>query len=43
MIDAFCTRFNAHTPFHVSEHLLYCFLSFLADQDLAPQTGKAYL
>ena len=41
--NSFCQRFSVHTPFPVSEHLLCCFASFLADQGLAPQTGKAYL
>ena len=30
-------------PFPVTEHLLCCFAAFLADQGLAPQTGKSYL
>ena len=41
--NSFCQRFSVHTPFPVSEHLPCCFASFLADQGLAPQTGKAYL
>lgn len=40
---AFCLKFNVSSPFPVSEHLLCCFASFLADQGLAPQTGKGYL
>ncbi len=39
----FCTTFNVSTPFPVTEHLLCTFASFLADQGLAPQTGKAYI
>lgn len=35
--------YNVVSPFPVSEHLLCCFAAFLADQGLAPQTGKAYL
>ena len=38
-----CLKFNVGSPFPVSEHMLCCFASFLADQGLAPQTGKGYL
>ena len=40
---SFCLRFNVENPFPLSEHLLCCFASFLADQGLAPQTGKSYM
>lgn len=30
-------------PFPLSEQLLCCFVSYLADQALAPQTGKSYM
>lgn len=40
---AFCVKFDVTVPFPVSEYLLCCFASFLADEGLAPQTGKAYL
>ena len=40
---AFCTQFAVHSPFPVSEQLLCCFAAYLADQGLAPQTGKSYL
>ena len=36
-------RFAVHSPFPVSEQLLCCFAAYLADQGLAPQTGKSYL
>ena len=40
---AFCIKFNVVNPFPVSEQLLCSFISFLADEGLAPQTSKAYL
>ena len=40
---AFCTRYNIHDPFPMSEHLMCCFAAYLADEGLAPQTGKGYL
>ena len=39
----FCVRFAILNPFPVSEMLLCSFAAFLADEGLAPQTGKAYL
>ena len=39
----FCKKYNIASPFPVTEYLLCCFLAFLADQGLAPQTGTAYL
>ena len=39
----FCVQCDVTTPFPVSEHLLCCFVSYLTDQGLAPQTGKLYL
>ncbi len=39
----FCEQFNVVNPFPVSEMLLCSFAAFLADQGLAPQTGKSYL
>ena len=40
---AFCVEFNVYTPFPVTEELLCCFVVYLANQGLAPQTGKTYL
>ena len=40
---SFCITYNVLTPFPVTEHLLCVFAAFLADQGLAPQTGKSYL
>ena len=39
----FCVKFNVVNPFPVTEQLLRSFVSFLADEGLAPQTGKSYL
>ncbi len=39
----FCDRYNVVSPFPVTEMLLCSFAAFLADQGLAPQTGKGYL
>ena len=39
----FCTTYNVHTPFPLSEQSLCSFAAYLADQDLAPQTIKSYL
>ncbi len=39
----FCVKYDIQNPFPVTEHLLCCFAAFLADEGLAPQTGKAYL
>jgi hypothetical protein len=39
----FCTKYNIWHPFPLTEHLLCCFAAFLADENLAPQTGKSYL
>ena len=41
--DAFCTLYEIHSPFPVTEHLLCSFSAHLADQGLAPQTIKGYL
>ena len=41
--EAFCTHFNVTTPFPLTEHLMCCYASFLADEGLAPQTIKSYL
>lgn len=41
--QAFCTRFNVSSPFPLTEHLMCCYASFLADEGLAPQTIKSYL
>ena len=40
---AFCTRFSISSPFPLTENLLCYFTAYLADEGLAPQTGKAYL
>lgn len=39
----FCTTYNVTDPFPLTEQLLCYYASFLADQGLAPQTGKSYL
>lgn len=39
----FCTQYNIVDPFPLSEQLLCSFATYLADQGLAPQTGKSYL
>ena len=39
----FCEKYNVLTPFPVSENLLCSFAAYLADQGLAPQTGKLYM
>ena len=39
----FCSLFDIHSPFPVTEHLLCSFAAHLADQGLAPQTIKGYL
>ena len=40
---SFCVRYNVHQPFPLSEQLLCSFAVYLADQGLAPRTGKSYL
>ena len=40
---SFCTLFNIHAPFPVTEQLLCSFAAYLADQGLSPQTIKGYL
>ena len=40
---SFCITYNVTEPFPLSEQLLYSYASYLADQGLAPQTGKSYL
>ena len=40
---SFCITYNVVSPFAVTEQLLCSFAAFLADQGLAPQTGKSYL
>ena len=40
---AFCVRYDIFNPFPVTEQVLCSFAAFLADQGLAPQTGKTYL
>ena len=39
----FCTQFNVHSPFPVTEYLLCCYASFLANRSLTPQTINSYL
>ena len=39
----FCARYNVLQPFPLSEQLLCSFAAYLADEGLAPQTGKSYL
>ena len=40
---AVCTKFNVSDPFPVTEHLLCCFASYMAEQGLAAQSIKSYL
>ena len=40
---SFCTQYNILQPFPLSEQLLCSFATYLADQGLAPQTGRSYL
>ena len=40
---SFCSTHNVMDPFPLSEQLLCYFASYLATQDLAPQTIKSYL
>ena len=40
---AFCDNYRVFNPFPVTEHLVCCFMAYLADQGLSPQTGKTYL
>ena len=40
---SFCCQYNVLQPFPLSEQLLCSFAAYLADQGLAPQTGKSYL
>ena len=40
---AFCIKFNVTNPFPATKQLLCSFVTFLADQGLAPQRGKSYL
>ena len=39
----FCSRYNVSDPFPVTEYLLCCFATFLANEGLAPQSIKSYL
>ena len=39
----FCTQFNVHSPFLVTEYLLCCYAPFLANRSLTPQTINSYL
>lgn len=39
----FCVKYNVCSPFPVTEFLLCSFAASLADEGLAPQTGKTYL
>ena len=38
-----CERFGISTPFPVTEHLLFSFVAYLADEGLSPQTVKSYV
>ena len=40
---SFCMQYNVTQPFPLTERLLCIFAAYLADQGLAPQTGKSYL
>ncbi len=40
---SFCTTFNVVDPFPLTEQTLCFFATHLAEEGLAPQTGKAYL
>ena len=39
----FCLQYNVTQPFPLTEQILCTFAAYLADQGLAPQTGKSYL
>ena len=39
----FCSQYSVMTPFPVTEQILCYISAYLAQQGLAPQTGKAYL
>ena len=39
----FCTTYNVTSPFPLTEQLLCTYASYLADQQLTPQTIKSYL
>ena len=39
----FCTQYAVVSPFPVTEQILCYFSAYLADQGLAPQTGRSYL
>jgi hypothetical protein len=39
----FSSRYNVSDPFPVTEYLLCCFATFLANEGLAPQSIKSYL
>ena len=34
---------NVSSPFPVSEHTLCCFVAYIAEEGLAPQTAKTYM
>ena len=40
---AFCSRYNVSDPFPVTEYLLCCFATFMANEGLVPQSIKSYL
>ena len=40
---AFCERYQVTDPFPVTKHMLCCFVAYMADQNLAPQTIKSNL
>ena len=40
---AFCIKFNVHSPFPATKHVMCCFAAHLADEGLAAQTVKSYL
>ena len=40
---SFCSTYDVHTPFPLTEHILCSFAAFMAEQGLAPQTVKSYL
>lgn len=41
--NTFCTTYNIWNPFPLTEEIMCAFVAYLAEQGLAPQTGKAYL
>ena len=41
--NKFCRQYHVADPFPVTEYLLCCFAAYMAEEGLAPQTGKSYM